>query len=114
MRDCLFRKGLVIGIIILFVGAGSVPVVGNSIEIKITSKDPIEKGVSYLVSTQGDSYGEKGEFALFQSLHRDMSDEVYKKSNFATPFVYHSLGFLENLPLNSSTLNEIKYRLTAI
>ncbi len=70
-------------------------------------ENSIERGVGYLFSTRMDPLREKGEFALFQSFKRDMSNEAYKKIIFATPFVYHSLGFLEDLPLNSSTLNKI-------
>jgi len=72
-----------------------------------TFEHSIEQGSSYLFSTRKDPHREKGEFALFESSNRNMSGEVYRKINFGTPFVYHSLSFLENLPLNSSKLNEI-------
>ena len=62
----------------------------------------IEQGISYLFSTRKDPHRERGEFASFVSSNRNMSDEVYIKVNFGTALVYHSLGFLENLPLNSS------------
>jgi hypothetical protein len=75
---------------------------------KFKYKRSIEQGISYLFSTRKDPHRERGEFALFESSNRNMSDEVYIKTNFGTPFVYHSLGFVENLPLNSSKLNEIK------
>jgi hypothetical protein len=67
----------------------------------------IEQSISYLFSTRTDPHRKRGEFALFESSNRDMSGEVYRQINFGTPFVYHSLSFLENLPLNSSKLNEI-------
>jgi len=71
------------------------------------NKRSIEQGISYLFSTRADPHRKRGEFALFESSNRDMSGEVYIKINFGTPFVYHSLSFLEDLPLNSSKLNEI-------
>jgi hypothetical protein len=67
----------------------------------------IEEGISYLFSTRTDPDRLRGEFAIFESSNMDMSDEVYRKINFGTPFVYHSLGFLENLPLNRSILDDI-------
>jgi len=74
--------------------------------LKDTFEDSIEQGISYLFQTRTDPHRKRGEFALFASSNRNMSDEVYGKTNFGTSFVYHSLGFLDNLPLNSSILNK--------
>jgi hypothetical protein len=67
----------------------------------------IEQGISYLFSTRRDPHRKRGEFALFNSPNRNMTGGIYRKTNFGTPFVYHSLSFLKNLPLNSSKLAEI-------
>ena len=74
--------------------------------LKDTFEDSIGQGISYLFQTRTDPHRKRGEFALFASSNRNMSDEVYGKTNFGTSFVYHSLGFLDNLPLNSSILNK--------
>jgi hypothetical protein len=73
-----------------------------------TFEDSIEQGISYLFSTRKDPHRKRGEFAIFESSNRDMSGEVYIKITFGTPFVYHSLGFVENLPLKPSNKFKIK------
>ena len=85
-------------------GAGIDNIVNDG--LNATFEDSIEQGISYLFSTRTDPNRKRGEFALFASSNRNMSGEVYGKINFGTPFVYHSLGFLENLSLNSSALNK--------
>lgn len=67
----------------------------------------IEQGISHLFSTRTDPNRLRGEFAIFEASNMNMSDEVYRKINFGTPFVYHSLGFLENLTLNRSIMADI-------
>ena len=75
--------------------------------LKDTFEYSIEQGISYLFSTRTDPNRIRGEFAIFESSNMNMSDEVYRKINFGTPLVYHSLGFLENLTLNLSILDDI-------
>ena len=75
---------------------------------KFKYKRSIEQGISYLFSTRTDRNRKRGEFAFFESENRDMSDAVYRQINFGTPFVYHSLGFVENLHLKPSSKFKIR------
>lgn len=62
----------------------------------------IEDGIDYLNGENSD-----GEFPIYESENLDMSNPTKIDTDFASAFVHHSLGFLENLPLTVTSKDYI-------
>jgi len=88
MQKSLVRKGLVIGIIVLFVGAGVIPSMGGTV-VEKTSKKPISDGNTLYVGGSGE-----GNYTSIQ----DAIDDAYDGD---TVFVYgESSPYYENIEVD--------------
>ena len=108
VRKKMLKKTLILGVFLTILFQNLLSVGASDLNTEIY--ESIEKGVSYIYDKQFDQFGEEGEIAVYCNIANiSVNDKIYMKINFGTSFAYHSLGFLEDMSLNSSTKLQLSH-----
>jgi len=86
-KNNMFRKGMILGIIVLFVGASVVPSISGNIKNNSGVKDELNVNVGYQKSVEPDSH-------MIQLSSRELPDTVYVYNNRSDPFDSNAIGYI--------------------